>query len=625
MPLTLTEVRPGPAQSPEDVAVPCPLRRVLVTLRFRNANAADKPALEAQQVEIAIGGESLDAVATDANGDITLEYRGDEGALPRDAATVTWTANGRVGNFSLSDAVGQAKEAKLEIYLLEVDVAGTFTLKVDVDARRPWDDAGTEGEKWLGLPDTTGTLRWTDAAGTVRTAPIACAIDASPYFTQADLPCGTEITIEGLLPGAIGGDVALNIDGAEGWLAASDEDAESEAVTYRSAPHEDSVCAVVRVERPNTVVWVHIRHRFPKVMIVGEGTYFEYAVGLAEKYGNARGGLAWVYASQYDVTPVDELPHNHVGIHPTDGRDTPYDLHARVENACASNLMILHGPDNDDNGNEGRFDATKAAHWQHVLDTYGEFESVIFNNPHPGYGLHECVVFGLKTGRRALDKGRYISVQTIGYNVPGPAVISDDDWTRLLLGIRNQRFDEHRQIVRTGLGHRNVPTATVLAFTPGGVAAPVPIHRAFTYYNDDVIAANPPDAPAYYGGAQEFGNRDRDHYKCVVNTLGLHTTVIRSYRRYGPTVLVSGGELFIHGSKAYDEELTKPVMNGLDRLADAMELGVQWQANGNDRFFVRYPTNFTSSRFHPSHFTKSYKPFHEPSLDTALMYRWRKP
>lgn len=625
MPLRLTEIRPGPAQSAGDVAVSCPLRRVLVTLRFRNANAADKPALEEQEVEIKIDDELLYVVATDANGNVTLEYRGDAGELSKDAATVTWTVNGRVGNFRLSDAMGQKKEAKLEIYLLEVDVAGTFTLKVDINAHRPWDNAGNAVGKWLGLPNSTGTLRWTDATRKERTAPIACDIDASPYFIQADLPCGTEVTIEGLLAGAIGGNVAIQIGEDGGWLAAGDGSAESKAVTYRSARHEHSVCAVVSVERHRTIVWVRIRHRFPKVLIVGEGTYFEYSVGLAERYGNTQNGLAWVYASQYDVTPVDELPDNHVGIHPDSGSDTPYDLRARVENACASNLMILHGPDDDDNGNAGRFDATNPAHWQHIRDTYGEFEAVIFNNPHPGYGLHECVVFGLKTGARALDKGRYISVQTIGYDVPPPAVISDVNWTTMLRRICNNRFDEHRKIVHTCLSYQNAPTDTVLAFTPGGAAEPVPIYQAFTYYNNDTIDANPPNTLTSYGGASEFENSERDHYRCAVNSLGLHTHLIRGYRRYGPTVLVRGGELFIHGSQAYNEELTHPVMDGHVQLAAAMEFGVQWQTNGNDRFFVHYPTNFTSSRFHPSHFPKCYKPFREPSLDNALMYRWEKP
>jgi hypothetical protein len=520
MPLAWTLYRTGPAQAPDEAVEECAERKVLVSLRVKDAHQAAAFVTE-KAVLLALStddGFTEDyEIDTDDNGYVTLEFSGEEGDLPARNVRVTWKENKRFGTKALTTAVRQNEEENPEIYSLTVPVAGTLKLEVDVKVWRPWKAvADHSAGMHLGLPGTTGTLAWQEPPGTAKNLAISLGTaDAYATYSKADLPCATAITVAGPIPGVIVGQAWVAVDGGD-FVAATDVDQVVSGVTFKRAADGAGKKVVVKAESHGTRVQVFIGHEFRKLLVVGEGTWFDYAVGLAEKYQTLAGvGLLWVYASQYDVTRVADLPTVHAGSNPATGAAKQWNQRTRVQGAQAKNLFVVTGA-----GAGGSFDATDSAHWDGVLNACGSFDAVVFNNPHPGYGLHECEVFGLKSWGTSQTfskaKGRYISVQTFGYAVPAANVISDGNWTTLLQRITNGRFDTQYDVVANHLNYENRPTQTIPFFDAAGARFTWQIHQAFRYFNPDSAIESDPDRDnAHYGGPQEFGAATINHYYCT--------------------------------------------------------------------------------------------------------------
>lgn len=95
----------------------------------------------------------------------------------------------------------------------------------------------------------------------------------------------------------------------------------------------------------------------PRVLIVGEGASFDYAIKLSEKFANDKE----ICVTQYDVSDFPS------------GKER-------------DNLKIL-----------GRLDVTNENNWDR-LKRFGPFEAIIFNNPHAGYQFHKGLVLGVTKG-----------------------------------------------------------------------------------------------------------------------------------------------------------------------------------------------------------------------------------
>lgn len=628
MPLVANQIATGPAQAPQRADFEC-AKRVLVSLRIQDAHAAAWLGDKSLKVKVGTTGEVTHA--TDSNGYFTLIYDGD-GDLPADDVAVVWDENKRSGKKKINAATLQSTlfDGRLRIYSLTIPVAGTFTLEIDIKAWRPWKTATDFAGQHVELKGAQAKLDWQEPPGTAKTLNAlikAANSDAYQTFSKADLPCGTDVTITCVIPGSAGYLSWVKVGDSDTYTAAKSTAATADGVTFTSDDAASRV--VVNAANHGTRVRVFIGHEFKKVFIAGEGTSFDYAVGLAEVFQSMSPtgtGVLWVYASQYDVTPVGNLSTRRDAMNPATGAaQRAINQRTRVAAAMAINLFIVKTTTADDAGNVGRFDVTDAAHWAALTQSHATFDATIFNNPHPGYGVHAAIVFGLTANERR--DGRYVIVHTIRYNIPAVAAVSDAAWDTLLQHITGKRFDVQQPFVRglgaTSLGYANRPSATLPTWNLDGTLANKSIDEAFEYTDGSAIGADPEQTTSYYGGATEFRNHWTDHYQPKITTVGLHAHVIRSYRRRAPSVLKTGGRVLIHGSQSYAGDLTAEVKkeDGNTVLAEAMIDNQLWSDND---YFVHYPTNFTSSRFHPSHFQSGYHPKHEPSLRSARQYSWTK-
>jgi hypothetical protein len=623
--LVAKQIATGPAQTPESVEFEC-AKRVLVSLRIQDAHAAAW--LGGKALKVTVGTATEVTHSTDDNGYFTLTYDGD-GDLPADDVTIVWDENKRSGKKKINTATLQDNTAlggRLHIYCLTIPVAGTFTLEIDVKAWRPWKTTSDFTGHYIELKGAKAKLDWQEPPGTAKTLDAAIKASASTAyatFTKADLPCGTDITITNVIPGSTGYGSWVAV--GDGELArATSVAATTDGVTFTS--NDGASRVVVNAANHGTRVRVFIGHEFKKVFIAGEGTYFDYAVGLAELHQSmdpAGKGVLWVYASQYDVTLTGNLPTRRNALNPANGAtNRDVNQRTRVTGAAGINLFIVRTATADDAGTVGRFDVTDTNHWAALTRDHGTFDATIFNNPHPGYGVHLAVLFGLATGDRKV--GRYVCVHTIRYAVPAVGAISDGNWTARLRLITSKRFDLQRPFVRGGasLNYQNRPSATFPTWNLDGGFANKTINEAFQYTDGSGIGNDPPTTDAYYGGATEFKNAWNDHYEAKITTVGLHAHVIRCYRRHAPSVLKVGGKVLLNGSASYEGALVAEVKKADDTvLAEAMVNDQTWS---DHLYFAHYPTNFTSTRFHPSQFPNGYEQKYEPSLRNAVQYSWTK-
>lgn len=194
------------------------------------------------------------------------------------------------------------------------------------------------------------------------------------------------------------GAAAVRVNGkAAGTATAKAPAVEQDAVKVERV--EDAQVKL-KAAAAGAAVEVDIQLQYPKVFIVGEGPKFPYAIALAKRYawgepaqGDKNRLRKWVAVSQYDVSdpPKGDYP-----------RTLFFYKDSKVRN-----------PDNENGKGTGCFDVREKACWTRLDEQLGKFDAIIFNNPHPGYGMHRCDVFGLQGGSRTLA-GKYISVHTLG-------------------------------------------------------------------------------------------------------------------------------------------------------------------------------------------------------------------
>jgi hypothetical protein len=568
----------------------------------------------------------------DGSGLVTMVFTGDQ-TLPQKKVMVSGKDNGWSGSFNLNNSL-RNKQVK-------VVLSGTFTMKVDIFVIRPWTSKTNFSMNNFKIPNTPVNISWTEPiTGTTKKISTIYTSGTDNPFENKSMPCGQKVTVEGNIKEALASRIEIKINDNDFEETKATENT-VDTVAYKHVEASGIKKAECTAEKNGTTVQVKIYYEFPKVFIAGEGTNFDYAVGLAERYVEPSRGIMWIYASQYDVTPIDSLPGSgYKGKDPlaTTNRDKTWNQKTRVGNAIKKNLFIYPGPDRDDDDNPGRFNVMKSTHWDGLKTSHGEFDVVIFNNPHPGYGMHECELYGLKSsGSFSLKKGRYVSVHTIGYSVPKEEVcgVNDTRWLDILYyHLYNGRFDIQYAFVHNRLpvseterGYSNSPTDTISYWEEDGTHNDdITIQDAFKYYSDSSkITVSDTDTEYYYNGKWEFRDYYTMHYQCVKDTIGLHSAVMRGYRQHGPSVLKSGGKLYIHGSQAYNNELTTDVEVDSTSVAGKMTNRGAWKASGKDRYFVWYPTNFTHTRFHPSLFPDGYKEMRHPPCNNATVYEYTKP
>ncbi len=352
-----------------------------------------------------------------------------------------------------------------------------------------------------------------------------------------------------------------------------DVDAESDGVNE----------IVVTIDQPGTVVTITFDLGFKQAFIAGEGTGFGYAIALATKYtGPGGSGRMWVFASQYDCTDKTAA----------EGLDAVEDLNLFVYRAPRTAAAVKAVE-------RGRFNVIETADWDQLLADHGEFDVTLFNNPHPGYGLHMCLVFGLAAGGGLREKnGKYISVHTVGYARPDDA----ENYTLTPAQLENFRgrdgngsAEVQRNFVRTYLAYAcNFGTARLFNFQTD---APVSIDAGFRYSDNTHIDGA--EFPA-----------EEVHYRSNMNTRGLLEHILLSYIANAPRALKVGGKAFINGSAKL-----RPFMANKNFVNS-------WPDHA--LYYAAYDTNFTSQTFHPSLLSKTDFAPQEPPLESAKVYEWTK-
>lgn len=614
--MALLDVRTGPPpQAPQSVSHDCQQdQRIYLCITIRNGHAQNTPVMGTTRLRMQVGDDSR-TLETDENGLVTFVYQQEadlQNRLVR--ATLTDTTRGWEGSRLTTGATKQGN-----VYQVSVTVEGYFTISVQVATRKP----GTTGLVYWPL-DWTPTLQLRHQA--TPSGGVAAVDNIAFQRTGIDNPAVTVTSERQLCVTSHQFSVALQGFQQSGtqvrlWIETEDDarqvstDPETySGVTYRSTPGNG---LQLEVQRHRARVRALFIFAFPQVLVVGEGTNFEYAVGLATKYGdalNAR-GFKWVVATQYDVVAVGNVPTDMViGDWATGNSINHANQRQTVQNAMAKNLIIR----------TTQFDARNGTHWQQVLDTYSLFDAVVFNNPHPGYGMHMCEVMGLTTHDSFRYKnGKCISVYSVGYNGTLDGTQLDDllgrprDWDTA------ETFGRQRWFVRSAdaLNHQNNPdTAFIFQHSPNNSRpVNVTIDGGFAYNDGQRIDRN------WYGKMGEFQDQHKRHYRSRIDTIGLQEHLLRCYRHFSRSLLKSGGELFVNGSTQWADSLTTQFTfndGANNHNVPVMQNAGDWP---NTPYFVWYNTNLTSNRAHPSWYSNIRFVPREPALDNAQRYRWQNP
>jgi hypothetical protein len=409
-------------------------------------------------------------------------------------------------------------------------------------------------------------------------------------FTFSKMDVGTRYTVTAPVDGAIAVQTVINVNESSGQLQGSDYAVAGERLA-------------ILVPKPGLVVDIRFVLAFEKVFIVGEGNHFAFAAPLAKKYFGpdtryasdtanfpyaAKGDKKkrkWIVASQYDV-------------------DDPAET--------VQNLFIYR----DAQAPKGLFNAIDQSAWMRLAAFHGaDFEAVLFNNPHPGYGMHVCEVMGMDVGEEG--RGRYISVHTIGSSTLVGLASSE-------LAVFYKAASEEVPVASTaGSGSSSAPksTADEPAFQRHFVQGILKIIRdgSDPLMNFAGLPPTPLGIPSAFdpciGYAFNAGNfiAAQTHYNPTVKTIGLKYLLLGSYARYGMDILKGGGLLCVNGSTTIAGDLKEL---GLDKVLKSLR---KWKTE-HKVYFVSYSTNFTSPQIHPSWLSNTrFKPG-EPELDNATVY-----
>ena len=639
--MAFTSAHSGPPPGTHgSVIQPCPNPHGYLCIVVVSARQQNTPALANTDVRITVGDGQAQDLTTDAQGRVTFVFdsANDFANVPvrvtlRDAARA-WVGQTPTNNLVATALLTNGQTATA----CRVPVAGKFTLRVRVTTRRPGANADIRWRVAWNATSTVQLRRATTPDGGVAGGDVDTNLAASgddPPVVQlevADLDCVSshDLCLR-QLNGIVDADseTRVHIDGVDAVQTAVDVAATQGNVTF-SRPAATTLR--LEVQRHGAVVTAEFFVQFKRMLIVGEGTSFEYAVGLAEKYGDAglNRGFRWVVATQYDVIAPNAVSNDMRILRWSDGTAlVNQNQRQNVTNAIARNL-VNHGV---------QFDATNVNHWN-GLATYGEFDLSVFNNPHVGYGMHMCVVMGLtrwqnggdaaaqRSRRFANKNGMAVSVYSIGY---GHAL--NRGALNSLLGTLAHRAAQatvesrgrQRLFVRTNnagcLNHRNTrDTAIPCQYDPAHTTAlNLTVRQAFRY------ESNRGQLSRRYGDDDEFNdNTVRTHYTSFVDTIGLQGYLLRCYRYYGQRAIKTGGKLYINGSAHWNDTLTADFVfdDGGDQDVDAMQYNEDWDGHET---FVHYNTNFTSNDHHPSWYSQwNFNPGH-PGLANARVYEWTKP
>ncbi|WP_095154222.1 hypothetical protein [Pseudomonas sp. Irchel 3E13] len=631
--MAFLEARLGPPPGLAGSAiVPCIHPRGFLVIQVRNRRANGQPVLANTDIKVRVEGYPGQDLTTDGNGLVTLVYdaaadfANAEVAVFLRAPTRLWEGRGSTAGVA-ANPTGVANQTAAQI---SVPVAGTFTLKVRVTTRRPGEAADIRWVRaWNTLAAQVRRVTTPDAAGADAAVDTDLAGSADPApaveLTIDNLDCVSshDVSIQRIL-GVIDAScqVRLSVDGVAKPVASA-VNANHDQVQYSS---QDNRVLRLAVERHGAVIDVEYFVQFKQFLIVGEGTSYEYAVNLAQKFGdasNVANEFKWIVVTQYDVVLPGAVSDDMMVLNGVDGTEIHNHNQRQSVQAALDKNMIRRNT---------QFDATILAHWQNVLATYGAFDACIFNNPHIGYGMHMCVVMGLTQWRAGNDapsrraqnyaskNGMAVSVYSLGYN---GAPLSRPQLDPLLgtVALRApaatvKSIGRQRDFVRGNgggrLNHLNAPDTVVFGqYDPADCSARnIDIQTAFVYESDRSAIVN-------YGALNEFANNNvQTHYSSVSDTLGLQGYLLRCYRHYGPTVVRAGGWLYIHGSVHWSRELTAGFTFGVTN-EPAMANIAPW--DGRDTF-VHYNTNFTSNDHHPSWYSQwNFNPG-EPNIENALVF-----
>jgi hypothetical protein len=614
--------------------------RGYLCITVQNRRAQDQPVLANTDVTVTVGDGDAQDLQTNDDGLVTFAY-GSAADFADVDVTVTlrdedrgWTGTETTTGAAAEDAGADQGAEGTTITQLAVPIGGKFTVRTAITIRIPGYDAD-QGWPVSWSAHAPALRRWTTPDGAaddvvVNTDFVGSGANPDVMVTgDQELDC-VDVHQFGVSPQFVGivlarSAVRLTIDGVEGKKIAANDEAAHGGVAYHSCEGNQ---VSLNTERHGADVTIEFFVAFRQMLIVGEGTSYEYAAGLSHKYGDAsqEPGFRWVVVTQYDVVDPGAVSQDMTVRGWVDGADIAhFNQRQQLAAELAKNMERR----------DTQFDATDAAHWQAVLNTYGEFDAVIFNNPHPGYGMHKFLVLGLSqhTGggnqladSRALSAGRAVSVYTFG---------RDGALTRVqlnpLLGTVGAPAGQalvssrgrQRTFVRTNgagcLNYQNArDQAIALQFNADDTSAhPLTVNDAFLRHSTGAAL------PANYGAADEFAdNTVTQHYRCRVATIGLQEYLLRCYRRYAPDVMRTGGYLYVHGSTTWADLLTPGFTFGAVDV-EGMTNHAQWSAYAET--FVWYNTNFTSTTHHPSWYsTWNFNPG-EPNIENARVFRWQKP
>jgi hypothetical protein len=558
--MPLKGIVPGPAQEIGTLVAKCDKQW---TIQVKDGNLEDADPLAYTAVTVTVGGVVQPVVETDENGYITLVFTRDTDVS---AVIVQVVDNQYSWSGTTQHPEGSGKE-----YSSEVLLTGTWSLSVVVHDIRP-----------QGVPGAPIALRSIRIQLAPNDYPDAETTDAGDAWEQDDLKCETAYKIS--VPatrGAIATEstVVVNVNGNPVANIDVSTQTADDVKVRRTNSNDVTVTAM-----PNgSQVEVEFQLRFRTVFVVGEGPAFPYAIQLANRFGTGQ-------APRYLVTTEIRAPATQLAAERKWVIASQFDVHA-PPGSLPGNLFVYRDPVRTDE--VGRFDVRDTGCWTRLTATHGEVDAMVFNNPHPGFGMHFCEVKGL----RHLDpENRYISVHSIGWDQR-----LDRAGLDTFRGLENNGQAAVQKEFLNGNGCNQDGTGVVHDWLDNGTLPAVTIPTAFAVGQADQTAI------AF--------NQRVTHYATRRGTMGLWFSVLRCYCRNGAAALKSGGEMYVNGSTAFQSAVERGHLLNF-------EAGVLWSTG---TYYANYQTNFTSDTFHPSWFADQEWTPGEPNLARANYYRWVKP
>lgn len=602
--MAFIKAKTGSAGGVDQLKIPCGR---CWTITVKNGNEENNPNLKNTKVQISVNGGKPYDVPTDSDGLIWLEFDPED-----DLAKVKVSINDSdKGLRGIAGTAQPAKKSDNKYYQSNAILLGTWKLLVSVlDATQKADGKPIQPE--LKLKKVQLDIK--GAGITKKDAPRTQDDGAS--YSKDDMKGATEYTIS--VPDIFG--AILKECAAKMRLNDQEEkDISTDTLTLQNVTVSRTKDNLVKVsvERGSPKVEIRFLLKFPKVFIVGEGPEFPYAIGLAKKYAKGESESS----RKLRRRAVRNAPDTKLSEERKWVIVSQFDIHSKpAGNDLPGNLLVYRDTVlKDDSNKQGRFDVRDQQCWKRLVKIYGPFDAIIFNNPHPGYGMHRCDVFGLRKDHRGLP-GKYISVHSIGWEKTlsedeinlfrGYGNMSRNRYGRLVAGdnpgYNMNRADNQRYFLYNDIRCFKFGTNSLNTFSDDGTVERVSIVKAFTPLEEE----------------ERVPFEDRcTHYEESQNATGLWGSILKCYRLNGAEALKSGGSLYLHGSESFSR-ITREgnLMEGF------IQIGTWSDASNKDAsiYYANYKTNFTSTSFHPSWFAKILFDPGEPNLKKANCFRLTK-